>query len=265
MRLFTSRIFPILILGLVLSGCSLGRGGSDTLEEEPKPKEISQENLPFVKLLPRSDRHRVDLGIYGIKAPRIDYQILYTVLIKGNSVERGAGGRDIKLNGKDELIRVGDSAIVFGSESSGRFKYDDGVENGSIEITYRDEKGKSTGRTQADWHLEDAKEVTKFTSPDGKLVFTPSAKAKGVILILNTLSTPIPISGTIIAGPYGIYASEASKTPGTLSIMLSQASPGKLMFFDESAKKWREIPAIVSGKTLSSSISSPGLFVVVTQ
>ncbi len=262
MKLLTKILF-ICGVGILLSGCSL-KGKTSDMEEEPKPKLIETADLPFVKLIPRSDRHRLDIGIYNIKAPRVDYQILYTAVIKGNSVERGAGGRDIKLTG-NELVRNGDKAVVFGSESSGKFKYDEGVENGSIEITYRNASGKSTGRAQTDWHLQDSKETNEFTSHDSKFKFVPSGKTKGIYLTMHTLGLPMALDGKVISGPYLISSSESVKQSGAISFKLDGTQNTKLEMYDESSKSWKEIASSQSGNTLTASISSLSVFAVVAK
>lgn len=255
------KILFVLSLALVLAGC---RHNKKPATEEEVSRAIPQGDLPFVELLPHADRHRLDIGIYGIKAPRMDYQIVYTFMHEGQPVERGFGGRDIKLEGKTELLRNGENAVVFGSESSGKFKYDEGVENGSIEITYRDDKGKATGRAVSDWHLQDAKTVTEFTSPDGKLKYKPSAKLTGMVLTMSNLGLPAPATGTVVAGPYGVFASSTAKISGSLTLTLPSSTPAKLMLYDKTSKTWKDVSSTQSGSALTAT-TSPGVFIVVSQ
>src|SRR5688572_17906226 len=123
--------------------------------ESVATKTIATADLPYSVLSPHADGYRLDVKISNIKSPHIGYQVIYTaVLPNGNSVERGAGTRDADLEGKTEIIKEKDNAVVFGSASSGKFRYDEGVENGKLEVTYRDEKGKATGRAETEWHLQ---------------------------------------------------------------------------------------------------------------
>jgi len=224
------------IFSLFLVGC--GRSQPKDPKPEPKPKLISQADLPTVFLTPYVDKHRLDITISNIKAPRMDYQIIYTANINGNQVERGFGGRDIKVN-SNQLIREGKDAVVFGSESSGKFKYDEGVKNGSIEITYRDDKGKVTGRASSDWVIYDSSEKIKASTADGKITFTPDLKTKATVLLMNTLGLPSSLDGNPVFGPYGIFTSNNQKIGGTVTIVSGSQEDINLFSFYQEAGRWK--------------------------
>lgn len=228
------RLALVIVSGLLLSGCFGSGGGGE--EKEVKAKEIASDLLPYVELIPRSDMHRLDVGIYNLKSKRIDYQIIYTLNVKGNPVERGFGGRDVRISG-NELVKNGDFAIVFGSESSGKFKYDEGVTEGQVQVSYRDEKGKVTGRSSSDWRLFDGKLASSFASKDSKFSYTINSKTKDVFLVMHTFSTPSLFSGKIKSGPYGVFTSGKSNLAGKVSFT---ADAGKVTYFDKASKSWKE-------------------------
>ncbi len=251
------------MLGLVLTGC----GKKKAIEEdEPLAKTIPVADLPYATLNPHADGYRLDVKISNIKSPHFGYQVIYTAILpNGNSVERGAGTRDADLQGKSEIVKENDSAVVFGSASSGKFRYDEGVENGQLEVTYRDGKGKATGRAQTEWHLQSAKKYTEYTSMDNGVKFIPTGKPSGYFLIMNTLGVPAAVPGTILTGPYAVLNSGTTKLGGKLTVTLSDSAPAKLLQLDEQSKSWKEITSSQADSSLTASISSLGTFVVASR
>lgn len=143
-------VFLLLIGLLILAGVYFFViRGSDELpvEEEEVVAEIPLDMRPTVSLTPTSDGHYLVLLIKEIKlsAYTLDYELLYQT---GEGATQGVPG-SIRLDGKDSF----ESELLLGSESSGKFRYDTGVSEGTLTLRFRDEKGKLTGKLSTDFHL----------------------------------------------------------------------------------------------------------------
>ncbi|MEK7550169.1 MAG: hypothetical protein AAB535_00075 [Patescibacteria group bacterium] len=139
-------------------------------EEEETVKEIPVGERPLVSLIPTSDGHWLKLMIEKIKvsgATSLDYELLYS-LPDGRT--QGVPGT-VKLDGNDVT-----RDLLLGSESSGKFRYDEGVTGGTITIRFRDSKGKLIGKLSTQFTLTSPKkgafEVTMDTFADGTKTFS---------------------------------------------------------------------------------------------
>ncbi len=145
-----------------------GKKVSEEVEDEPVA-EIPAEMRPFASLTPSSDGHWLKLLIRDIKieAVSLDYELLYKTR-EGNT--QGVPGT-IKLEGQTQIERD----LLLGSESSGKFRYDEGVSEGSLTLRFRNEKGKLVGKLSTDFTLEETKtgfSLTMDTFKEGTQTFT---------------------------------------------------------------------------------------------
>lgn len=100
-----------------------------------------------------------------------------------------------------------------GSESSGKYRYDEGVERGTLTITFRDSKGKSMGKLSTDFHLQT--ETTTLTSVDGKFTYELDKLAKGVFFVtMNTFLEPDSSMVVVWQNGYGVFASDGKSHAG---------------------------------------------------
>lgn len=240
-----------LALGIVVVGfLILKRNQTPAIEEFVEDVDESVPELPFdqrpvVSLTPRSDGHWLKLSIAGVNrvpgAATVDYMLVYEVPDKPS---QGVPGT-VSLTG----ITVIDRDLLLGSESSGKFRYDEGVEKGELTLRFRDSKKKLIGKLVTQFHLQS--KVSELTSPDGKFIYKfTTAPKKGYFVTLNTLGVNEGLSGTIQNGPYGIFSSESTKFPGTVSL-----EGGKVMRYGEN--KW--------GTLTSSSSIDLGVFASVSE
>lgn len=96
---------------------------------EPVAEELSAEDLPTVRIIPRADKKELTLEIKGIKdANTVEYELTY--LSKGLS--RGVVGT-IELKGESSVTRQ----ILLGTCSRNVCKYDEGVTGGSLLLRLR--------------------------------------------------------------------------------------------------------------------------------
>lgn len=226
------------------------RSQKQEVEEEEAP-EVSQEQRPFTSLTPGAfnscrpaspDGTWLRLEIEGIKFPALEYTILYQPAV---GPQQGVPSSLIDLAGEDFLTRD----ILLGSESRGHCKYDQGVEFGSLTLKFRNLDGKFLGRLETRWHLQT--KDTKLTSADGKFSLSLRSIPPGFFLTMDTFGLPSPAPGEVLAGPYGVFASQATDVSGTVEF----EQEGKIYLWDGSS--WEKLG---EGQT-----SSLGVFILMAQ
>jgi hypothetical protein len=165
--LIGSGILLLIIVIFVIKGT---KGGNTPVQEEANVPEIPQDQRPTVSLTPSSDGHWLDFKVQGIKvkgAATMDYELLYTT---GTGIQQGVPGT-VKLDGGDI-----DRKLLLGSESSGKFRYDEGVKEGTMTVKFRNDKGKLLGKLSTTFSLNSPKkgvfEVTMDTFTDGTKIFS---------------------------------------------------------------------------------------------
>jgi len=180
------------------------------IEEEETVAEIPFEKRPFTSLTPSKDGHWLKLEIDRIRvdAASLDYELLYklpdgrtqgvpgTIQIEGSHIERD---------------------LLLGSESSGKYRYDKGVENGTLTLRFRNEKGKLVGKLISDFHLQEADDV--LTSTDGKFKYEFDKVPKnGFFIIMNTFGVPQDFSKSVENSPFGVFPSFEGDFSGTVKM-----------------------------------------------
>lgn len=169
------KYLPFILLGvglLVVVGAFIlvkNSKKTTTVEEEVTVKEIPAEERPMVSLVPSKDGHYLKLTISQIKvkgAASMDYELLYN-LADGRT--QGVPGT-VKLDGRDII-----KDLLLGSESNGKFRYDEGVNGGTVTLRFRDSKGKLIGKLSTEFTFTSSKgvyEVTIDTFADGTKTFS---------------------------------------------------------------------------------------------
>lgn len=188
------KFLPVILLGLgllvVIGGIIVvfknSGKSSSTEDENTLVPELPASQRPVITLTPtnnpkdpKSDFGKMlDLKVQKINIPdavSMDYELIYTT---GTGVQQGVPGT-VKLDGNDI-----DRPLLLGSESSGKFRYDVGVEKGTITFRFRNAKGKLMGKLSGEWHLQT--DTTELTSTDGVFKYTLDKLAKGVYFIVMT-------------------------------------------------------------------------------
>ena len=160
----------VLVYFFVIKGKSADIGEQ---VEDAVVAEIPQDKRPSAALIPSMDGHWLKMKIESIKldAATMDYELLYKI---GDGRTQGVPGT-IKLAGQTSIERN----LLLGSESSGKYRYDDGVEGGTLTLRFRDSKGKLLGRLSTDWKLAELGKnftVTMNTfAKEGETIFTSSS------------------------------------------------------------------------------------------
>jgi hypothetical protein len=176
-------------------------------EQETALRDVPLNKRPVTSLTPSSDGHWLKLKIdkIVIDAASLDYELLYK-LPDGRT--QGVPGT-IQLEGQKEIERD----LLLGSESSGKFRYDEGVENGTLTLRFRNEKGKLVAKFSTDFHLQS--NTDKLTSFDGNFKYTLPKASKAFFITMETFGIPGEFGRGVAVGPYGIFGSEAVPAPGT--------------------------------------------------
>lgn len=206
----------IVILAIFVVMRSLKSGSTPINQEEEVVMELPQSQWPVVTLTPVEDpKIPSSLGhLLGFKVQKInvsgaatmDYLLVYNTSDGG---QQGVPGT-VKLTGADV-----DKNLLLGSESSGKFRFDKGVNQGSITITFRDAKGKSLGKLSTDFHLQ--LDDTSLTSIDGKFTYTLDKAAKGVYFVtMPTFVQPDSSMYVVWQNGYGVFASDGKPHAGSV-------------------------------------------------
>jgi hypothetical protein len=208
-------IFLFLIGALVLVGVYFfvfrsKKGASEVNTDETSLTEVPLEKRPVVSLTPTSDGHYLDLKVdkIEIEAASLDYELLYSV---PEGATQGVPGT-IPLDGQTQIERK----LLLGSESSGKFRYDKGVEGGSLTLRFRDAQGKLVAKFATDFRL--LSDTDSLESSDGKFSVSLNKTAKDFFVIMETFGVPQIPPGNITSGPYGVFASSELVGSGSVSL-----------------------------------------------
>ncbi len=201
-------IAGLLVVGLVFFAVSKNKAkvASNTEEDTEDNEvvaEISMSDRPFTTLTPSADGHWLKLNVVGIKnsPAKLEYELMYIV---SDGRTQGVPGI-IDLKGESSIERN----LLMGSESSGKFRYDAGVEKGTLTLKFRNEKGKLTGKLVTDFKLYNNN--LNLNSADDALKFTlDKADKKTFFVVMSTFGLPSTISGNLDRGPFAILASSTT-------------------------------------------------------
>lgn len=201
-------VVGLIVLALVYFFVIKSPSRNSNLEEDTDSLiEVSLNDRPIVSLTPTSDGHWLNLKIEKIKIPgaySMDYELLYN-LPDGRT--QGVPG-SITLNGQTLIERK----LLLGSESSGKFRYDEGVKEGTITIRFRNDKGKLIARFTTKFNL--LSNSTELESVDQNFLATLSKSAKGYFVVMETFGIPKEAPSDVKSGPYGLFYSETSALSG---------------------------------------------------
>ncbi|MFZ5932909.1 MAG: hypothetical protein ACOYT7_02430 [Patescibacteria group bacterium] len=181
-------------------------------EEEEALTTVALADRPVASLTPSEDGHWLTLKIEKLKidAQSLDYELLYT-LPDGRT--QGVPGT-ITLKGESSLERK----LLLGSESSGKFRYDEGVETGTLTLRFRNAKGKLVAKFATKFHLQSGEK--ELTAADNKFSFKfDKLPAKTFFVTMETFGLPQSPPGSISAGPYGVFSSGKTSSSGKVEVL----------------------------------------------
>lgn len=175
--------------------------GEKTSQDETALIELPPEKRPIAKLIPSEDGHWLKLVIERLQvegAESLDYELLYKL---PDERVQGVPGT-IKLTGQSLIERD----LLLGSESSGKFRYDEGVEEGTLTLRFRNKEGKLMAKLATGFHLQVGDD--ELTSVDGKFKYELDKIIKGVFFVtMNTFGQGEVHDAAFREGTYAIFAS----------------------------------------------------------
>jgi hypothetical protein len=207
------KYLPLILIGLgilVLVGAFLfiRKSSNKAPVEEETVKELPVDQRPVISLIPSSDGHWLDLKIDQIRVPKaetLDYELIYSTTDGG---QQGVPGT-VSISGQSSLERN----LLLGSESSGKFRYDTGVDHGTMTVRFRDGKGKLLGKIATDFHLQTG--TTILSSFDNTFTYTLEKTAKGVFFVtMQTYASSAPTGAATFSNGYAVFASDGKVYPG---------------------------------------------------
>ena len=207
----------ILLVIIFLVAKNMRNTGSVSNSAQEPVSLLPESQWPVVTLTPTnktgvngSEGHWLDFNVKKINVPgaaTMDYLLVYNTSDGG---QQGVPGT-VKLTGADI-----ERPLLLGSESSGKFRYDAGVEQGTMTITFRGGNGKSIGKLSTDFHLQSG--TLALTSIDGNFKYTLDKAAKGVFFVtMKTFLQPEPSAYVAWQAGYGVFASDGKAHAGKVS------------------------------------------------
>lgn len=244
----------VLILGGLLLWRSRGAKEPPTLEPEGVLIETTLEERPYITLTPSSDGHWLTIEVSRIQnADSLEYELLY------NTASGATQGsiNTVQLKGETSYSKK----ILLGSESSGHYKFDEGVTQGSLTVRLRG--GPGTRKFVTDFHLQQGED--ELTSIDGNFSIEGTFPANNFYVTMMTIGLPGDFKSGVIAGPYEAFSSGANTVKnGKVEITLSEESEiAKL--YSWSGTAWVEEEAEIEDKTIATEITSLTTFIIASE
>lgn len=162
--------------------------------------EVSLKDKPIASLTPSADGHWLKLKVDKLigSAASMDYELLYE-LPDGRT--QGVPG-NIVLSGQSEITRD----LLLGSESSGKFRYDEGVKLGTLTLRFRNDKGKLMVKFTTKFHL--LSKTKDLTSVDEKFTYgLNKVPVKDFFVVMETFGLADETITSVAGGPYGVFTS----------------------------------------------------------
>lgn len=236
-------ITGILVLSVVIVFLVKGRK-TETPNEEETVAEMPFDQRPVVSLTPKEDGHWLTMKVDKIVFPSevIEYEVLYYTSDGRAQGIPGSAQIDSLPNGNcsDSDCKVLVRELLLGSESSGKYRYDEGVEKGTITLRFRDAKGKLTGKLSTDFFMTDG--VDEVKSPDSKLTFSFSEPLEDVYcVVMNTFGVYKLVPGTLNSGPYGIFTSLDENLGGGSEMLGEVSIDGAKTYVYKGNADWIEV------------------------
>ena len=213
------KYLPLILLGfgilVVVGAFVIVRGRrevNDAGEEEGALIDVALNERPIVSLVPRSDGHYLDMKIEKLMVPgakKLDYDFFYKT--EGSNQPLGGTGV-IPLEGKD----VVEEELLFGTVSSGNYRYDEGVEEGTITLRFRNSDGELLVKFETDFHLQTGTDL--LSSIDENFKYKSKEESEEFFLTMTTIGYPADAPAEVESGPYGVFSSGDEEFPGTVDL-----------------------------------------------
>lgn len=149
------KITSLVVLSFFLTAC-VGKTTPSTPTptqppKKPKATQIIFEQKPQISLIPRNDGHELKLKIDNIPTSviKLDYELIYKAKDGNLEIDKGLADNvnEIKPNIERDLL-LGTKSCTSGC----KYKYDTGVNSGSLKITFLTDKNE-VSTYESNWNL----------------------------------------------------------------------------------------------------------------
>lgn len=216
--LLVKKYLPLIILGIgavVLVLVSIfvrGNNTTDDTDDVTVLLDLPLDQRPFISLTPRDDGHWLKLKVEKFKLPQaksVDYELLYK--LPDGRPDVGVPGT-IQLDGINSIERD----LLLGSESSGKYRYDEGVTEGTVTLKFRNDRGKLIAKYSSTFHLQT--KVKTLASIGSSFTYElDKMPSKGYFVTMETVGIPSQAMQTAV-DPFGVFASSGNNYSGTVKL-----------------------------------------------
>jgi hypothetical protein len=124
--------------------------------------------------------------------------------------------------------------LLLGTCSSGRCRYDEGVEDGTFTLRLRDEDGKLISKLETRFYLQ--KGGLKLSSADNDFSLSSTKLSKNTYyIVVGTFGLPKDAPGDVVGEPYGIFTKGSTKVSGSIDL------DGEGTLYGYNGSKWVEL------------------------
>lgn len=211
------KYFPFIVLGLgvllLVVMVVSRRGGEPEVPVADEGPELPFSQRPYTSLTPTPDGHYLNLVVDNIAVPgaaSMEYELYYST---ADGINQGVTGI-ARFTGANNTRY--ENELLLGSESAGKFRYDQGVNQGTLTLRFRDKDGKTIGRTAGQWHLLSG--TDSLTSLDGAFSYNLDETSEDYFIVMPAFGLPGEVPFEIGAGPYGVFGSGDGPYSGIVEI-----------------------------------------------
>lgn len=219
-------IFPLLLISLLLSGCTKKSNTNDSnmVDSNPAAKVLINElpfsDRPFVALFPHESNKLFTMFVQNAdkaKTASVDLEYQSGDLLKGARVSVETPAPNIYTK-----------AVILGSCSSGgKCTFDTDLKSGTMKFKLGFEDKNLTHLLKGDFTFINGQN----NLPDGKVIFTPTkSKTATNYILMNSFGLPSPLDGEIALYPIVITSVSDKNIAGSMTI--NQSGVTKALIFD---------------------------------
>jgi len=133
----------VMIITIVVGKNKKTTTSSNTTETKTTEElSLSDEEKPYISLVPQADGHRLNLKISDIpkNISEIEYDLIYTAKDENIEIEKGVGGTaKIEGNSIERELLLGTESCTNGC----KYKYDEGITGGTLTLSFMTADGQS--------------------------------------------------------------------------------------------------------------------------
>ncbi|PIY80132.1 MAG: hypothetical protein COY80_04425 [Candidatus Pacebacteria bacterium CG_4_10_14_0_8_um_filter_42_14] len=255
--------FVVVLLGALVGFYVIRKNGTkEPVAEESSKKRIveptnviSQEERPYLAIVPEADGRRITIKVSSIRKPATETE--YTVEYQTGTLVQGFQGL-LKL----DSIPASETSLMGSCSAGGACTYHTDIKGGDLTTRFI---GPENYSLKTEWkYFENKARESEFSSSDGKFQITLKALSSIKYLIIGQSSgVPEGYDGVIASEPYFLEASSSLKGEAELSIRSSQE--GELTIIGWTGDTWKVFDTTQDGKMASATVDLLPLYVVITK